>query len=274
VFKNLFSVAVILIGLGFSCDLAASNNANLRVVHQGNITKYINTQDFASNVGTKSRYLYLTKKSALTEKLAALTSGSDADVSSQVEAFDLLEQTQTLSNQEKTDWIKAHVQQLVPPFYVLNAVFLASSDPDAAGAWYQFGRISMYRDMEKCTDRSVSAAFSIIFSHYLGPKLFAKMGLMDKQKDKNQIKKTFTDWTDRTYKQAMDLYRAYPVKRLHPYWIANHGMSQFIEGSNKQGPFFDQNTWSAKEKDLLEYNHRLWQKRHQKKQLMKKRLAV
>lgn len=74
----------------------------------------------------------------------------------QSEIFKRIKNSQLLTIQEKSQWIENHVENLISPFYLLNAVYLSQQKQHKKSeAWYVFGNLRLDFDVLRCKDPSV-----------------------------------------------------------------------------------------------------------------------
>ncbi len=228
-----YGLALIFLILSMSA-LAFGTTETLQVNRHENVVSINNPQDFISSMGKPSEYIKLKNKQDILAKLDQLIQNpNDPTNQGLIAAYNLLEQTPHLSQQEKSTWIEQNASALPGPFLLLNALYISENEPARAGEWYIFSRLRMSVDAEKCTDLSAREGGLLVLMRLL-PKVAANANATTTD--------NFNAWFKKSFAGGLKLYETTPYKISQPYWIANHGMHALTEqmyGSGKQAkPIF------------------------------------
>lgn len=223
---------------------AGYSYAEIEVTKEGNITSIKNSRSFISHMGEIPKNINITNKEELLLKLDSLIKTPKPDL---IEIYNLIDQTQNLSNPEKSMWISYHVSDLPGPFLLLNAIYLAPTNPEEAVRWFNFGKMRIWSDVEKCRDKSVEAGIDIIKI-----TLTKRFFLAFKEMKMGDIVKL----AQAEEKSSANMYKTISYNIKKPYWIALHGMKSIIAGMDgKELPddelFLPESEWLLKERMIV-----------------------
>ncbi len=191
------------------------------VQKKGNITTYTNSQDFISLLNAPLPDL-TTDKKALLQELNNLTQDVQNNPHMAL-AFNILLNSDRLTDREKETWLKQIFLRLPTPFMYLMALF--EQDTETAQMLYLGAGARLAIDASMCDDNSVGGGVGILKQRIL-PRLFQRLGLDVNNADHQKFALFIEDIEKKFFKKGglKHFDEMYPVAYTPPYWLAHHGM--------------------------------------------------
>ncbi len=240
---------------------ARAQGPGVEVETRGDVEEVRNPLDFISHMGEPIPADAPKTKEAVLRTLGRLTAKGDRDSNPDlVAAWNLLDQTDALSEKEKADWVERRIADLPPPFVMLAAVYRSADDPARGMELYLFSRIRLTIDASKCADPSAEeAAMSVV--QLVLPRL--DIGVDRSKVSDEESERVFTDLIRRSAPAALRRHETTPSRAAHPWWVAHAGIREIVadlvgrsdkgeSGSRARDLFKPEKEWPQIEREIVD----------------------
>lgn len=200
-----------------------------------NISVHNHSNDFVTSL-TKPTPSLPSDKNSLINKLDDLTKDIKNN-SDMALAFNILLNSDVLTNKDKEEWWKKKISKLPSPFLLLGALFV--EDLESAKALYVLSGARMLIDADMCQD--ISAKEGLTFVRFLiMPKIFERFGMEVNAPGSEKNIRKLHEIEKQFFKNGG--YKKYDQKYAtsfnFPYWLAYHGLFTMTKDDLSDTIFF------------------------------------